>query len=231
MDALDFWHLYGNFDAPISAFDCGDRCSPYNERSVPFCCDTRHAVPTAYEPEWQFLLENTNLWHAYQSGNQEYTAELRRLLPDGQVLIECLGHRLCQRSYRSVVCRSFPFFPYITRQGEFVGLSYYWEYEDRCWVISNLHVITQEYRSQFLGAYEELFRKIPDELNNFRAYSTRMRRVFGRRNRAIPLLHRNGFCYKVAPGNGRMRRVESLSYPKFGMYKIAASLPFSDEIM
>jgi hypothetical protein len=231
MHTLDFSVLYDCFAAPVTVFDCGDRCAPYNGRGVPFCCDTRHAVPTAYESEWQYLLTKTDLWHEYRTDDQEQIAGLRNQLPEDQVLIECLGHRRCQRGFRSMVCRSFPFFPYITRQGEFVGLAYYWDYEDRCWVISNLQEVTLEYRKQFIGAYDNIFRQIPDELKNFRAYSMQMRRVFGRRKRAILLLHRNGFSYKVTPGNGRMRRVNPQSFPKLGPYKIAAALPFSDEIL
>ncbi len=225
---LEFPRLYQQFDAPIAALDCGGRCAPYNERGVPFCCDTRHAVPTAYEVEWLYLRSATTLWHTYD--DPLHGVELRRQLPDGQVLIECLGHRLCQRNFRSIVCRSFPFFPYITRQGQFVGLAYYWEYEDRCWVTSNLQVVSLEFRQQFIDAYDEIFRLVPDEKESFRGFSGQMRRVFGRKKRAISLLHRNGGCYKVTPRNGRQRRVPLDALGKFGPYKIAAELPFLDEI-
>jgi len=229
MVSIQFASLYQRFDAPISIFNCGEHCAPYNERGVPFCCDTHHAVPSAYLAEWQFLGANTSLWHEYQSDDVKHLARLRRELPDGQVMIECLGHRYCQRDYRSIVCRSFPFFPYITRQGEFIGFSYYWEYEDRCWVISSLSQVSVEFRGQFIAAYDEIFRLIPQERENFRSYSVHLRRVFGRRHRAIPLFHRNGSCYKVTPHNGRLRRVGVESLPAYGSYKIVSALPFPDE--
>jgi hypothetical protein len=56
-----------------------------------------------------------------------------------------------------------------------------------------------------------------------------MRHFFGRHRRAIPLLHRNGWIYKITPRNGRMRRVDTAELPVFGPYKIAASMPFPDE--
>ncbi len=142
-----FDSLYADFQSPISTFDCGDRCAPHNEYGAPFCCDTRHAVPTAYESEWRYLQENTNLWHLWQADTPAETSRLQQETPPGQVLIECLGHPLCQRDYRSLTCRAFPFFPYLTSQGTFIGLSYYWEYEDRCWVISNFQVVNQTYRN------------------------------------------------------------------------------------
>ena len=225
----DFAALYPRFNAPIAALDCGARCAPYNERGVPFCCDTRHAVPTAYLPEWEFLKESTDLWHLWEAEQPAETARLQDQTPPGQVLIECLGHRLCQRGYRSITCRSFPFFPYNTRAGEFIGLSYYWEYEDRCWVISNLQIVSPDYRAEFIAAFDWLFEKWPDERESFRYHSTMMRRIFGRRGRAIPLLHRNGEAYKITPRNGRLRRVPVESLPKFGSYKLAAQMPFSDE--
>ncbi|HSQ17398.1 MAG TPA: hypothetical protein VLM83_06855, partial [Anaerolineales bacterium] len=64
----------------------------------------------------------------------------------------------------------------------------------------------------------------------FRYHSSMMRRVFSRRKRAIPLLHRNGGAYKITPANGRMRRISSSFFPKFGPYQVAARLTFRDEI-
>jgi hypothetical protein len=229
MDKNDFANLYAHFDAPVTTFDCGEKCSPHNDLGVPFCCDRAHAVPSAYDAEWQYLQANTDLWRPWKGRTRRETDDLKRQAPDGQVLIACQGHLLCQRSYRSVTCRSFPFFPYLTKEGVFLGLSYYWEYEDRCWVISHLDQVTAEYRSQFIEVYETLFQAYPQEVDNYRAFSIQMRRVFGRRGRAIPLLHRNGNTYKVTPRNGRMRKVDIARLPKFGPYEIAELLKFPDE--
>ncbi len=225
----DFASLYQQFHSPITELNCGDKCAPYNERGAPFCCDTQHAVPTAYESEWVYLQNNTNLWHQWQSESPSDAENILRDTPPGQVLIECLGHLSCQRDFRSITCRAFPFFPYITRQDEFIGLAYYWEYEDRCWIISNLTAVTTGYRSEFVAAYDKIFEHFPQEKKNFRYYSGLTRRVYGRKHRAIPVLHRNGYTYKITPRNGRMRHIPLEALPKFGLYKIADSLPFSDE--
>ena len=226
---IDFASLYAGFHSPIADFNCGERCAPYNERGVPFCCDTRHAVPTAYLAEWDYLQAHTSLWHLWQVDDPAQMEALRKQTPAGQVLIECQGYQQCQRNFRSLVCRAFPFFPYVTKEGQFIGLSYYWEYEDRCWVISHLKTVTPVYRAEFVSAYEAVFNKMEDELENFRYFSGVMRRIFGRQHRAIPLLHRNGFCYKITPRNGRMRCLPAEMYEKFGPYKIAAELPFPGE--
>jgi hypothetical protein len=228
MDKMNFAVLYDRFHEPVTPFDCGERCAPYNDRGVPFCCDTAHAVPAAYADEWEYLQTHTDLWHPWKGRTRRETDDLRRQVPDGQVLVTCKGHQLCQRNFRSITCRSFPFFPYLTKEGEFIGMSYYWEYEDRCWVISNLAQVNLGYRCEFISAFEALFIAMPQEKENFRQFSILMRRVFGRRGRAIPLLHRNGDAYKVTPRNGRMRRVPVEKLPRYGPYKIAAGLPFPD---
>ncbi len=225
----EFAAIYCGFDAPIAAFDCGKKCAPHNARGVPFCCDTRHAVPTAYQAEWQYLQASTDLWHPWEADSPRETDHLRSQTPAGQVLIECQGHTRCQRSFRSMNCRSFPFFPYLTREGEFIGLSYFWKYEDRCWVISHLDSVTPAYQQAFVAAWDALFAAMPGEMDNFHRHSAATRQIFGRRGRAINVLHRNGGCYKITPRNGRMRRVPVESLPLFGVYKIAASLPFAGE--
>jgi hypothetical protein len=230
MDASDFAALYWGFDVPIAALDCGQKCAPYNRHGIPFCCDTRHAVPTAYLAEWDYLQANTDLWHLWQAETPVETARLQSQAPAGQVLIECLGHARCQRDFRALTCRAFPFFPYISRAGEFLGLSYYWEYEDRCWAISHLAAVTAEYRAEFIAAFDDLFARLPAERESFRHHAAVMRQIFGRRRRAIPLLHRNGYAYKITPRTGFMRRVPIAALPRFGPYRIAADMPFADEL-
>lgn len=226
----DFANLYAAFQAPIFAFDCGRKCAPHNARGVPFCCDTRHAVPTAYDAEWHYLRRNTDLWHLWDSQDKVLKARLQDETPDGMRLIECLGHQHCQRGFRALTCRQFPFFPYLTSSAEFIGLSYYWEYEDRCWVISNLHVVTSQYRQQFIQTFDRLFAAMPQEVESYRYHSELMRDEFNQVRRAIPLLHRNGFAYKISTHNERMRRVPVDKLPKFGPYKLAEQMAFPDEI-
>jgi hypothetical protein len=222
--------IYARFQAPIAAFDCGNKCAPYNENNVPFCCDTGHAVPTAYQSEWDYLRKNTDLWKPWQAQDPEETLRLQAETPPGQVLIACQGHAHCQRGFRSLTCRAFPFFPYIDSRGSFSGLSYYWEYEDRCWVISNLSVVEPVYRAEFISVYDMIFESAPDEKENFAQHSAFMREVFARRRRSIPLLHRDGEVYKIAPRTEKMRRTSIHKLPRFGPYAVAAKLPFPDEV-
>jgi len=226
-----FAQLYASFQSPIAALDCGKKCSPYNEFGAPFCCDTRHAVPSEYQAEWEYLQAHTCMWHLWQSPKDEAETErVQSQAAPGQVLIECQGHLLCQREFRSMVCREFPFFPYVTRQGEFIGLSYYREYADRCWVISNLSAVTHAYRQQFIQTYDALFAACPEERELFRYHSGIVRRVCGRQHQQITVLHRDGEIYAVTPRDGSLQRIHVEDLTRFGPYAISSALAFPDEL-
>ena len=217
---VNYAGLYARFDAPIAAFDCGRYCAPYNPHRVPFCCDSHYAVPVVYREEWHYLRANTDLWHPWQGRTPAETRRLLDQIPEGMLPLECLGHKLCQRDYRAISCRAFPFFPYITRDDRFIGMAYYWKYEPTCWVISNLDVVSDAYRAEFFAAFDEILFSLPGEWENYWGQSVSMRRVFSRWKRAIPLLHRNGGYYKVSPRSGRLRRTDPEKLPKFGPYSI-----------
>ncbi len=225
-----FAWLYAAFDEPVTDVDCGLKCAPYNERGVPFCCDPEHAIPTAYREEWDYLQRHTDLWRPWHHPDPKEEQRIRAETPAHQVPIVCKGVACCQRSYRSLVCRAFPFFPYISQQNELWGLSYYWQYEDRCWVLSHLHRVRPAFVQAALEAYRRLFRWYPQERENFAHHSRVMRRVFARRRRGIPLFHRDGFVYLVDPRTETLHRVDPCTLPKHGVYRWAQELPFPDEL-
>ncbi len=233
LDQQQIQHLYRIFSSPITHLDCGEKCGAYNENHIPFCCDTRHVIPLAYRQEWEYLKNNTDLWHQY-SINVKNSKLLLDKLPENQVLVECLGYPKCQRDFRAITCRSFPFFPYIDHQGKFIGLTYYWEYEDRCWVINHLHTISPQFRDEFVSAFEVILNNSNQEYANFRHQSIIMRRVFGRKKRAILLISRAATpqlqFYKISPKNGRLHKVDPQSLGKHGYYYFAEKLPFPEEI-
>lgn len=221
--------LYAAFQSPIGELDCGKKCAPYNELGVPFCCDILHAIPTAYDAEWEYLKAHTTLWQLWQHENPTVQEAILAALPDGQVAVACLGHLACQREYRTFTCRAFPFFPYITGDGDFIGLTYYLEYTDRCWLTSNLNAVTGKYRQEFVTTYDHIFAMMPAEKENFSQQSISTREQYLKAGKAIPLLHRNGHAYKVTPHNERIQRVPIEKMPRYGVYKIAAEMPFPEK--
>ncbi len=214
--------LYDGFNAPLTALDCGQQCAPRNPNGKPFCCDICHAVPAVYRQEWEYLQQNTDLWRAWR-GDECPTGPNGQLLqaesPEEMVLLACLGPQACQRPFRALSCRQFPFFPYVASDYRFVGLAYEWEFEPVCWVISNLGAVTEDYRREFIEAHDRLFALEQEVFENYAYHSERMRTHFAGQRRRIPLLRRNGGFYLLSPASERMTRVSAEELPKFGEYR------------
>jgi hypothetical protein len=84
----------------------------------------------------QVLKENTELWHhwrgdEYESTDAEDAAALKADTPKEMILLACLGPPRCQRGFRALSCRQFPFFPYVSSDYRFLGLAYEWEFESK----------------------------------------------------------------------------------------------------
>jgi hypothetical protein len=135
------------------------------------------------------------------------------------VLLACLGPDHCQRDYRALSCRQFPFFPYITADYRFLGLAYEWESEATCWVISNLGLVTDDYRREFVQTYDDLFSAWMAEMESYAVKCEEMRADFTQQRRRIPILHRNGGFYLLSPGSERIYRTSPEKLPRFGFYR------------
>ena len=209
--------VYEKFNAPVSRFDCGRKCAPHNG-GTPVCCDTEHAVPILDKGEFSLLTSRTDLWRRYKPTD----ASGRAVVADMHVencAAECKGAAHCERENRTMACRAFPFFPYITREREIVGLAYYWTFEDRCWVISHLEIVTPDFVRECLAAFETIFAEDPLEFDTNRDQSADMRRLFTRRNRVIPLVGRDGGYFVVEPRTHRIRPATPDEFPRHGPYK------------
>jgi hypothetical protein len=219
--------LYDSFDSPIMALDCGKKCAPHNPSGKPFCCDICHAVPAAYASEWSYLQANTDLWHAWRGDEcadvadpAKERAHLQADTPENMILLACLGPDRCQRPFRALSCRQFPFFPYVTADYRFIGLAYEWTFEQSCWVISNLKLVSQKYRAEFIHTFDDLFARFQDEFDNYAYHSEKMRRQFIAQKRRIPILHRNGNYYLLSPAHEHLQKVDESRLPRFGPYRI-----------
>ena len=226
LEAREIRELYDGFDAPIAALDCGKKCAPYNPSGKPFCCDICHAVPAAYRSEWAYLKNNTGLWHAWRGDEcgqgDDARGERKKIganLPRNMVLLACLGPNRCQRSFRALSCRQFPFFPYVTSDYRFLGLAYEWEFEPVCWVVSDLNRVTARFREEFIRTYDHLFALFQEEFDAYAVHSERMREHYRQVGRRFPLLHRNGATYLISSRSERIRRVEPGRLPRFGPYR------------
>ena len=214
--------LYDRFDTSITDLNCGKKCAPFNSNGKPFCCDICHAVPAVYRAEWDYLQKNTDLWHLWRGdecADPEDVDRLQEETPEEMVLLACKGPAYCQRVYRALSCRQFPFFPYVTRDYRFLGLTYEWEFEAQCWVVSNLGLVTRSYQKQFVEFHDALFAQRQEIFESYAIHSERMRVIYKSQRRRIPLLHRNGGFYMLSPESERMKRMSADRLPRFGFYR------------
>lgn len=151
------------------------------------------------------------------------------VVQDGQLLIECLGHEHCVRQYRSLACRAFPFYPYLDPQGHFLGLAGLEEYSDRCWVLSNLYVVSTAYRQQFVDTFDHLFQLLPGARTHYQDFSQMDREDYQAKGREIPLLHRDGSDYFFLAEDERLHRVKAEDFPGFEPYVSMQKLSFPGE--
>lgn len=196
--AKHYAQMYDMFEASISKkVDCGKMCAPLNGGS-PVCCSTDHAVPIVTTSEYKHLKTVTDAWKKYKPKDKAGREIVDELHEDCRA-IECKIAPYCDRVSRTLACRAFPFFPYFTKEEELIGLSYYWTFEDRCWVISNLKVVEPEFVKEMIETYEYLFKKDRDEKEAMVDQSKSMRKSFGKKGRPIPIIGRDGNYYKVMP--------------------------------
>jgi len=209
-------HIFDNFTANVVPLDCGKKCAPLND-GVPVCCDVGHAVPIMDKKEFKLLRSRSDLWRKYKPETDDGN-DIVESLHDDCVACECKGARFCERDNRSLSCRAFPFFPYIDKHGDFIGMATYWTFEDRCWVISNIKKVTAEFVSEFFDAYTHLFTEKPDEFDVFKDYSATMRRVFSRKGRSIYIVDRARKFHAIKPKGKGMARVKKRDLPKYEPY-------------
>ena len=215
----DFQEIYDRFQASISRYDCGKFCAPLNGGS-PVCCSVDHAIPVVQKSEWKLLKGRTDLWRTFKAFDKA-SQDIVDDLSDDCKAIQCKGARFCERDNRTLACRAFPFFPYFDRNDKLIGISYYWDFEDRCWVISNLQIVEREFVREFVSAYEYLFQRDPDEYQAYREQSQSMRRVFSRWGRAIPIIGREGGYLKELPKGRGLVKAKVEDFAKHGPYKSA----------
>ena len=211
-----FRDIHARFNAAISRYDCGKWCAPLNN-GEPVCCSTRQAIPIVQRNEYKVLRQRTDMWHKFKP----FDAASRAVATDlhaSCLAVECRGARHCERENRTLACRAFPFFPYFPREGNFVGLAFYWTFADRCWVMSHLEVVKRDFVSEFCAAYELLFADDADERQAFREQSAAVRRVYTRWKKPIPIIAREGGYLSVAPGNGELRPAKVSEFERHGPY-------------
>ncbi|MBN1115372.1 MAG: hypothetical protein JXA66_08530 [Oligoflexia bacterium] len=153
----DFRYLYNILDANITDFDCGAICALEND-GVPVCCEVNVVIPILYKNEYKYVNRHCKLWKRFKPEN----AHDKRLIKDcgyDDIMAICRGHKDCNRNYRSMVCRTFPFYPFIEKNGNFLGLTYNYDFENKCILVGHPGMVNPVYIKQSLKAWNYVFDK------------------------------------------------------------------------
>ena len=223
-----FRELYSGFTNPICETDCGLKCGPHNDYGVPICCDINQVIPAAFDLEWSFLEEQTDLWVPWSSSGS-LDLDMMEELQEGQVLLACKGYQACQRDFRTLTCRAFPFFPYLDSKDAFCGMAYFPEFCDDCWIISNLDVVSQSYKKAFQQTFQKLFEIFPDYHQYLADFCRYMRERAAEESEKIVLLGFSGEVNLIDPRTEEKIQVEYKELSAFGPFEITRELRFPDE--
>jgi hypothetical protein len=111
----------------------------------------------------------------------------------------------------------------VTRDRQVIGLTVYWIYEDRCWMISNLRLVETRFIRECLDTWRAIFAKDQEEWQTYVEYAATMRRVFSRWRRQIPVLDSDGRLLLVDPSTGDIRAGRVQDYPTYGPFRSEAA--------
>ena len=182
------------FDAPVTAFDCGQLCAPLNN-GKPVCCESDGVIPVLYHSEFKVLKQRGDLWQAFKPACKA-EKEMADELPDYQ-LATCTRSCFDERANRSLNCRSFPFLPYFDHDGQVVGLVYdYDSAEGKCPLVELPQTITKEYIRQAVAFWAAICEADEEEGEFYRSEAKRLRRRFARQSEAVvPVLVEAGIAH------------------------------------
>ena len=214
---VNFKHLYKNFSTSLSKYDCGQFCAPLNN-GEPVCCSVKHAVPVMEKTEFKELQSRSDLWRRFLPKDAT-DRKIVKELPKSCMAAICKGAKHCERDNRSLACRAFPFYPYLDKENNILGLATYWIFEDRCWVISNMAIVERDFIHEFISSYKYIMDCDPSELETFRWQSAQHRRIFSRWNRSIYLIASEGGFLKILPKGKGQEKVSFTDLPRFDPYK------------
>ncbi len=176
----------------------------------------------SYKPEWQYLKTSTSLWHLWRGDEcpdePVDPSELLEDTPEHLLLLSCRGPAQCEREFRSLSCRQFPFFPYITSDYRFIGLAHDWEFESECWILSHLDQVSLDYRREFVQTFDLVFSYWMDDFNSYVALSEEVRAYYASIRRRIPLLHRNGRDYLISPSSEKLVKISLSDLKTHSLY-------------
>lgn len=167
--------MYKLLSVPMTDFNCGELCAPKNDGS-PFCCDKELTVPLLFKEEYLLHKKRSEFWKRLPRRTRKQKQLAAEFDSNHDFACVCPGPETCDRDRRALVCRTYPFEPYIDGEDRFVGLAFILDGEHPCPLIEHpeLHV-NSEYVENSMAYWELVFALYPEERDVFVEESAKRR--------------------------------------------------------
>ena len=154
--------FYKLLSVPMIDFDCGKLCAPKND-GIPVCCENEGVVPILFNEEYKFHWNNGKFWKRMPP----VTKEIKKFIDEAEdyyIFAKCSGHEGCERSKRSLCCRTFPLEPHVNKDGIVTGLAYAKARDIDCPLIGRPQsIFNPEYIQNVIRFWQEMFEYYPEE--------------------------------------------------------------------
>ena len=154
--------FYKLLSVPMIDFDCGKLCAPEND-GIPVCCENEGVVPILFNEEYKYYWKNGRFWKRMPP----VTKEIKKFIEEAEdyyIFAKCPEHEGCERTKRSICCRTFPLEPHVSKDGEVIGLAYANARDINCPLIGRPQTIFNPvYIRNVIKFWQEMFEFYPEE--------------------------------------------------------------------
>lgn len=168
--------LYKLMEVPMTEFDCGQLCVT-EENGVPPCCDALKTVPVLFKSEYEWHRKRNDFWRQMNEDDPVYNTFCELIdADDYEQFAICPGVEGCDRDQRSLVCRTYPFEPYIDEDGRLKGITFNYDEEEVCPLVSKLDLdLNGDYITNSLIYWDFIFKRFPDQFDIYYESSQQLR--------------------------------------------------------
>jgi len=176
--------FYRMLSVRMTDFNCGRHCAPHNN-DVPHCCDQEKVIPLLFKDEYKWHREQGTFWRKMPVR----TKADKKLVQDiysYNVFALCPGVQDCRRTQRALVCRLFPFEPFINDKGCVLGLVYIGGENGVCSLMEKpQRIYNPTYIRNCILVWQELVDTFPEEKDMYMHESRKHKRRATRMGKTV----------------------------------------------
>lgn len=178
---------YHHLAPAMADFNCGELCAPDND-GVPACCDHEWTIPLLFREEFKFQRRRSRFWRRYPRRTPQQRVDANEFDSYNDWACLCPGPAKCERDKRALVCRLYPFMPFINGRGEVLGMTFIHGEAKKCPLVDRPGwAPPSDYIKGSLRYWKEVFEVFPEERQVIIDLCKNVRRRYRRLGRPVPL--------------------------------------------